>query len=171
MVLDNRSDLRLFDVLQAFFSPEAGVLDPNINYETLLGAELLFSTVRNLQASFHEWESQHWNPFVTLLASVAEALLRQIYSVRYAAMGFNQDAGEKRAKGEFANMLAIPELKNTYGTLQALCNTLQNYRQVAATAHAMNRDGTAKAGATDIDAARAREVFQLAFEEFVRILR
>ena len=68
-------------------------------------------------------------------------------------------------------MLNISEFRTAYGKLQAHCNTIQSFRRESPTAHAMNKDGSAKVEATRDEAEYVRGEFAPAFTEVIRVLR
>lgn len=172
MRLEQRNDAGLFETLGGYFDADAEVLDPALDYEALLGTHLMASTNRGLTKAQKLRNDGHWDEFITQINGVTEALVRRIFRTRYAAMGLDQQKGEKLGGGNaYAPMLAMTEFKNAFGKLQAHANTIQSFRRDSPTAHAMNKDGTAKSEASPDDAEYVRDEFVPAFTEAVRALR
>lgn len=171
IVLEERNDAELFDVLAHFYDADAGVLDPAINYENLLGGYVLASTTRGLKKAHKLSEDGHWDEFITQINAVIEAMIRHIFRTKYARMGLDHQTGEKLAGGNaYMSMLNTTQFRTTYGKLQAHSNTIQSFRRDSPTAHAMNKDGTAKAEATEEEAEYVRAEFRVAFIEAVNVL-
>ncbi len=171
MILEQRNDMGLFDVLAKFYDPDADVMDPAINYEQMLGASLVHNTTKALQKAQTFWEEAHWDEFVTKISGLVEALVRQVVRTHYSQMHWDQAKAEIMARGNFANVLNSTEFRNTFGKLQAHANTLYGFRHDSSTAHVMNTDGSPKGEATQEDADYVRDVFLQAFAEAVDALR
>lgn len=172
LTLEDRSDVDLFDVLTTFYKPDADVLNPSIDYERTFGRPLLTAVTRGLRKVQNLWEDGHWDEFNTKVSGVMEAIIRQVFRSKYAAMGADQQTCEKLAGGNsYPSMFNFTPFRNTYGRLQAYCNTIHSFRRDSPTAHEMNRDGSPKIEATEDDAESVRQEFLLAFAEAVKVLK
>lgn len=172
MRLEERNDINLFGILGKYFDAEAEVLDPAIDYDQLLGSELRGSITRSLIKAQTLWEDGHWDEFLTKINGVMEALIKHIFRTRWSVMHIDQAKGEKMAGGSaYAPLLAMTEFKAAFPKLQSHANTIQSFRRESPTAHAMNKDGSAKAEAGQDDADYVRNEFRPAFAEAINALR
>jgi len=170
LVLEERNDLELFDVLSNFYSADEGVLDPAIDYANLLGT-LLPSVTKGLQKSLNLFEDGHWDEFVARISGLMESVAKLVFRRRFSLLGIDQAAADKIARGPYRNLLNLAGFRNIYGKLQAHCDTIYAYRGESPTAHATHTDGSVKAEATSEDAEYIRDEFKLAFAEAVKALR
>lgn len=172
MRLEVRNDIDLFGILGKYFDAEAEVLDPAIEYDRLLGSELRGSITRSLVKAQTLWEDGHWDEFLTKINGVMEALIKHLFRTRWSTMHIDQAKGEKMAGGSaYAPLLAMTEFKSAFPKLQSHANTIQSFRRESPTAHAMNKDGSAKAEAGEDDADYVRNEFRPAFAEAINALR
>jgi len=170
LVLEERHDSDLFDVLGGFYSAEDEVLDPAINYVTLLEASLV-SVTKGLKKSLELFNDGHWDEFVTRISGVMEGVTRHVLRRRFDVLGMDEDKAKALAGGAYRNLLNFAAFRNTYGKLQTHCNTIYAYRGESPTAHATHTDGSTKGEATSDDAEYIRDEFTLAFAEAVKALR
>jgi len=172
MVLEQRQDADLFDLLSQFFPADADVLDPAIEYEQLLGAYLLSAVTRGLTKAQKLWEDGHWDEFITQINGIMEGVVRQVFRTQYSRMSIDQQRAEKLAGGNsYMSMLNTTEFRTTFGQLQAHCNTIQSFRRDSPTAHVMNKDGSAKDEAGSEEAHYVRSEFLSALSEAIKVLR
>jgi HEAT repeat protein len=169
LVLEERNDLELFDVLAGFYSAEEEVLDPAISYVELLGP-LLPGVTKGLQKSLKLFDDRHWDEFVTRVSAVMESVVRLLFRRRCGQLAIDPTKVDTIAGGNYRNVLNYASFRNTYGKLQTHCDTIYAYRGESPTAHATHTDGSTKAEATSDDAEYVRDEFKLAFAEAVKAL-
>jgi hypothetical protein len=170
LVLEERNDSDLFDVLGGFYSVEDEVLDPAINYVALLEASLV-SVTKGLKKSLELFSDGHWDEFVTRISGVMEGITRHVLRRRFDVLGMDEDKAKALAGGPYRNLLNFAAFRNTYGKLQTHCSTIYAYRGESPTAHATHTDGSTKGEATTDDAEYIRDEFKLAFSESINALR
>jgi hypothetical protein len=170
LVLEQRSDLDLFDILSKFYAAEEEVLDPTIDYAQLLGP-LLPSVTKGLEKSLELLNDGHPAEFVARISGLMEGVAKLVFRRRFSALDIDQIKAETMARGPYQNLLNFTAFRNTYPKLQTHCSTIYAYRGESPTAHAINTDGSAKAEATSDDAEYVRDEFRLAFAEAVKALR
>jgi hypothetical protein len=169
LVLEQRRDLDLFDVLSRFYTAEEEVLDPAVDYAVLFAASLS-SVTKGLKKSLELFADGHWDEFVTRISGLMESVTRLVFRRRFDVLGIDEDKAKTIAGGSYQNLLNFTAFRNTYGKLQTHCSTIYAYRGESPTAHATNADGSTKAEATDDDAEYIRDEFKLAFAEAVKVL-
>lgn len=170
LVLEQRRNLDLFDVLGKFYTAEEEVLDPIIDYAELFAASLP-SVTKGLKKSLELFEDGHWDEFVTRISGLMESVTRLVFRRRFDVLGMDQERANKIADGPFRNLLNVTEFHTAYPMLQTHCNTVYTYRAESPAAHATNTDGSAKTEATSEDAECVRDGFKRAFAEAVKALR
>jgi HEAT repeat protein len=170
LVLEERNDSDLFDVLSGFYSAEDEVLDPAINYVTLLEASLV-SVTKGLKKSLELFNDGHWDEFVTRISGVMEGVARHVFRRRCDALGLDEEKAKVLAGGHYRNLLNFAAFRNAFGKLQTHCDTIYAYRGESPTAHATHTDGSTKAEATSDEAEYVWDEFKLAFAEAVKALR
>jgi hypothetical protein len=170
LVLEERNDLDLFDVLGNFFGAEEEVLDPAVNYVELLGT-LLAGVTKGLKKSLELFSDGHWDEFVTRISGVMEGITRHVFRRRFDVLGLDEEKAKVIAAGSYRNLLNLAAFRSAFGKLQAHCDTIYAYRGESPTAHATHTDGSTKAEATSDDAEYVRDEFTLAFAEAVKALQ
>ena len=170
LVLEERNDSDLFDVLSGFYSAEDEVLDPAINYVALLGASLV-SVTKGLKKSLELLGDGHWDEFVTRISGVMEGVARHVFRRRFDVLGLDEEKAKLLAGGPYRNLLNLAAFRNAFGKLQTHCDTIYAYRGESSTAHATHTDGSTKSEATSDEAEYVRDEFKLAFAEAVKALR
>jgi len=170
LILEERSDSDLFDVLSNFYEAEEELLDPAINYVALLEASLV-SVTKGLKKSLELLNDGHWDEFVTRISGVMEGVTRHVFRRRFDVLGVDEDKAKLLAGGSYRNLLNFAAFRNAFGKLQTHCDTIYAYRGESPTAHATHTDGSTKAEATSDDAEYIRDEFKLAFVEAVKALR
>lgn len=170
LVLEQRRDLDLFDVLCKFYEAEEEVLDPTIDYAKLLGT-LLPSVTKGLEKSLELFDDGHPAEFVARISGLMESVVKLVFRRRFSLLGIDQTKAESMARGHYHNLLNLTAFHSTYPKLQTHCSTIYAYRGESPTAHAANTDGSAKAEATSDDAECVRDEFKRAFAEAVKALR
>ncbi len=170
LMLEQRKDVDLFEILSKFYDADDEMLDPTIDYAKLFGSSLPIVT-KGLKKSLELFGNGHWDEFVTRISGILEDASRFIFRSRFDKMGIDKDRASKIVNGPYRNLLNVTEFHNTYPMLQAHCSTVYTYRGESPTAHATNTDGSPKAETTSVDAEYVQDEFSLAFAEAVKVLR
>jgi len=167
LVLEERRDSDLFEVLGKLYSAQEEVVDPAIDYAKLLG-NLLPTMTKGLNKSLELFNDGHWDEYVTRISGLMESVARLVFRRRYDLLGVDKD---KVNKIQYRNLLNVTEFHTTYPKLQSHCDTIYTYRGESPTAHATSTDGSEKSEATSDDAECVRDEFKRAFVEAIKALR
>lgn len=146
--LAGRHDMELLDNLPWLFGADAALCDPEEhNYERLFGAPRCHTLVVCLQDCRKAYDSSDWDTFVTRADGIGHVLVKQIYETRHADMGLPEDeAAEYASRSKQQTLLNRTEFRNAYAEIRTRLQTIHELRQQARTAHAEDKDGTAKPG-------------------------
>lgn len=167
--LQGRSDLQLFEALASYFDEDSSVLDPDTDYQRLLGTRTQRLAAR-LGETWKQWEVGHWDDFVTHLDACCEVLIRHLFERAPQSMKMDVHKAQTLARKPYANLLNTSEFREGLPGLQPAFLQIHAFRSDAATAHAEDSDGQAKPGITKEGAGLALEQFRHVFPQYVQEL-
>lgn len=171
IILENRFDGELFEELEHFLPEESPLLDATTEYAKIIGTGQIKPVASTLRDAWSQWETGHWDDFVTRLNAIMELLIRQIYRQAYVPLGLSDDQRKKVSEKEYANLISAGYFKSAFPRLQSLCEIILSLRRESPVAHAQNADGSNKAGVNEDDAKKGRGYFADAFTEAIVILQ